>query len=86
MIKKVRLKAKEFPALQYTGELKPMKDFLGITDARYDQVTREMIITDNTGALRVVKKGDWVIKDNGPTNPKLAIVPVEEFVEQFDIV
>lgn len=58
-MEKYRLKSSVVDALQYNGDLKPIKKMLGIKDARYDQKSREFILDNG----QVVKVGDWVTID-----------------------
>lgn len=86
MVRRIRIKPTEHVAIQYTGELSPLKNFLGIRDARYDQVTREMIIGEaHLGNLRVISPGDWVIASNDG-NGEFAIMSNEEFLQRTEFI
>lgn len=66
-VKNYRKKPVEIQAIEYTGELGPVKEFLGIDDAQYDRETRELIIpTLEDGSKDQVKHvasvGDFIIK------------------------
>lgn len=86
MVRKIRIKPTEHFAIQYTGELRPVKNFLGIRDARYDQVTREMIIGEpEQGNLRVISPGDWIIASSD--NPQeFAFMSEEEFKDRTEFI
>lgn len=87
MVRRIRIKPTEHAAIQYTGELSPVKNFLGIRDARYDQVTREMIIGEKEqGNLRVISPGDWVIASSEPGSNEFAFMTNEEFEERTEFI
>lgn len=62
-MEKFRVKPIVVEAIQYTGDLKPIKKFLGIKDAQYDTETRQFIYNDLNKDSRVIDIGDWVTKD-----------------------
>lgn len=78
----VENKVFRYKALRYNGDLKPAKDFLKIRDARYDQVTREMII-DNDDKLAVISVGDYIIYDE--LRASYSIVNPGVFANSFNV-
>lgn len=77
-------------AIQYTGELKPVKDFLGIKDAEYDEDSRKMIIPFSNEYRFYYFQGDYMVV--APTNYVLKhedgsfeVITAEEFNQYEEI-
>ena len=89
-VKNYRKKPVVIQALEYTGDLKSAKKFLGIKDASYDNDSRELVIPtledgSTNQAKHVASIGDYIIKgiqgEFYPCKPDIFVATYEEVSE-----
>ena len=66
-------------AIQYTGDLKEAKKFLGIRNAEYDAETRKVFFARN-GFVANISVSDWIVKE--PTG--VIVLTNAEFKKSFE--